>query len=68
MVAEPTATHKWCPFARVLYINGAFNRLATGKSPESAHCIGSECMAWRWFGAGEPEGGYCGLAGREGAI
>ena len=28
-------------------------------------CIGSKCMAWRWFGGTERSGqGYCGLAGR----
>lgn len=39
---------------------------------EQAHCIASDCMAWREFKGGmmrdggfEPtEGGYCGLAGK----
>ena len=30
-------------------------------------CIGSECMAWRWFDTEIKTDGYCGLAGKEGA-
>lgn len=29
-------------------------------------CIGSECMAWRWFDTEIKTEGYCGLAGRDG--
>lgn len=30
-------------------------------------CIGPECMAWRWNDTEIKNGGYCGLAGKEGA-
>lgn len=56
ILAEEEAKTKWCPEARILpnapgY--GAGNRFAEDPHPifmAETRCIGSACMAWRWFG------------------
>lgn len=69
-MTEAEAKTKWCPMVRVfdgwrtnreeVYVNGT-------------HCIGSDCMMWRWRVGDNstpipkhfPEaGGYCGLANK----
>lgn len=63
-MTEAEAKTKWCPFARVVSsqvgtetVFPAANRAAIrhdsgalefNANPESARCIGSACMAWRW--------------------
>ena len=34
---------------------------------EIEKCFADECMAWRWFAPAIKQGGYCGLAGKDGA-
>ena len=54
VVTEEEATKKTC-----------IQRLVSGWN--SAHCVGSHCMAWRWVKGSEKASvgrGYCGLAGR----
>lgn len=61
-MTEDEAKTKWCPFARVAWMEGQFpdgyaipvNRQATGERtkehehlPPEPKCIGSSCMAWR---------------------
>lgn len=45
-----------------------FNRLAVNGRPEpmlaqQGMCLGSGCMAWRWWEDRNLESGFCGLAG-----
>jgi len=85
-MTEDEAKLRWCPMVR--YYNGDDGANSTNRSPEvwskenhgatsrtNAHCIGSQCMAWRTshtsVTAGgtivteaEPGHGWCGLAGR----
>ncbi len=69
---EDEARGKWCPMARVAVMSdnperGAHNRLIDDekKLEGRAHCIASDCMAWRWHNANaEEEIGYCGAFGR----
>jgi hypothetical protein len=67
---EDEAKEKWCPMVRMMDDSSfnhpvAYNRCwlsgDTEDNPDEARCIGSRCMAWRWFIANEK--GYCGLAG-----
>lgn len=82
MMTEEQARSKWCPMNRASAGDGESNidnrpvehvkgddggwRL-TGLFHQSARCIASDCMAWRWSAdAREIEGralGACGLAG-----
>jgi hypothetical protein len=68
-MTEDEAKTKWCPFTRVMNINGqgGGNRWdksgAPAHSPNNSLCIGSACMAWRWGERLESER-YCGLAGK----
>lgn len=68
MVSEVEAAKKWCPFARIgdadlrwISVNRIVREDLNEGLPESARCVGSDCMAWRapWMGL---FGGYCGLA------
>tara|TARA_Y100001947_G_scaffold155109_1_gene160575 strand:+ start:3282 stop:3569 length:288 start_codon:yes stop_codon:yes gene_type:complete len=92
MLTEKQALEKWCPFVRAVathavsaeqtQISGdapVFNRYALEPQiyPKGTACIGSGCMAWRWFDQSQnytenlatrertqlPPVGYCGLAG-----
>ncbi len=76
---------KWCPFVRVTAdeVDGTINRWSLDNdnrsNPFGDHnaCIGSACMAWRWYrthinNPDNPKGdliesththGFCGLAG-----
>lgn len=72
-MTEDEAKAKWCPLARVWDIGMdrapvSFNRVEYGinrlEVPDSALCLGSGCMAWRWTGK---ETGFCGIAGSAGA-
>ena len=84
-MTEDEAKERWCPFAMVpTTLTTAEQKLAaTGNRGtamdqpyESARCIGSECMAWRWHVQVDSEhshvkgptvpkpDGYCGLAGK----
>ncbi len=57
---EEEAKTKWCPFVRLVVGAGekfapSCNRMATTEEPiftrfsQTASCIASECMAWRWI-------------------
>lgn len=74
---ESTAKTKWCPHSMTLESYAettAFNRNTNGQFV--GNCIGSECMAWRWWYDPEinynvealrgknPANGFCGLAGK----
>ena len=78
---EAAAKEKWCPFVRPVIGNGQMI-LPKGREPIRSepynavvgaedHCIGAQCMAWRWetyvrYGKMpeiSPTRGYCGLAG-----
>ena len=77
---ESEAREKWCPMTRfhATRENVYHNKLIeddndSGEaSAESANCIGSDCMMWRWnrdafaggSGRAEPTKGYCGLGGK----
>ncbi len=76
-MTEQEAKTKWCPFVRYVVIhqetNAAVNRwMSTSDkqlNPEPAHCIGSDCMAWRQTSEYQHPNehiktGYCGLAGK----
>ena len=80
-LTEDEARTKWCPMARVRDGDaGSYNRWITVRDDhgcrETAWCIASACMAWRWHAerqegfipAGwddpEPTRGYCGAFGR----
>lgn len=63
---EDDAKTKWCPFTRVQI----WEPIMEGDNPpvnredSNTRCIGSQCMAWRWFSEDyKGTGGYCGLAG-----
>ncbi len=76
-MTEKEASKRWCPFSRraaneprdVTYNRSRGNVII----PRNCHCIGSECIAWRWTEPlidgpdsyqSEPKPtGYCGLAG-----
>lgn len=45
-MTEDEAKTRWCPFANCAGDRG--NRDADGFRPKGK-CIGSACMAWRWF-------------------
>ncbi len=83
-MTEDEAKTKWCPMVR--YGVADDGKCSTNRSPEvwgpqhgatsrvNAHCIGSQCMAWRLMPKLEdpasgikmiPDGGYCGLAGEQ---
>jgi hypothetical protein len=80
ITTEHEAKTRWCPFSRVAVdwlgesgtVAATANRgLTTPAYPrgssDHANCLGSGCMAWRWWDDEEPEiferRGYCGLAG-----
>lgn len=72
-MTEDEAKKKWCPFSRVYtgYETPVANRnLPTVGDDETALCIGSECMTWRWEDKYSSvagvicQVGYCGLAGK----
>ena len=66
-MTEVDASCKWCPFARVVFaINGndamiVANRRIDGKAMESAHCLASKCMAWKWRDETKVRG-FCAMA------
>lgn len=76
-MTEAEAATKWCPHTRRYHSGGGYNRTDSNAKPGGTHCIGSQCMAWRWVkdelttfvanGQSIPdyksEHGYCGLAG-----
>lgn len=72
-MTEEEAKTKWCPFVRSMFSSSAAasNRDSDGKATRGTRCIGSACMAWRWFETTQEQGklpppysGYCGLAGK----
>ncbi len=80
-MTEEEAKQRWCPFAssRVVQqpLGGTDNKIHSFNSDDGevhTTCLGSACMAWRWYKdnrqeIGEceidaPERGYCGLAGK----
>lgn len=79
-MTEDEAKTKWCPMTRHGYGSEGvgINRMHNNKQPETARCIGSDCMMWRKGGisyAADREyseqeleviysHGYCGLAGK----
>lgn len=50
------AKEKICPYAMTACFMGAGDAL----------CEADTCMAWRWNDTEIKDGGYCGLAGKEG--
>ena len=51
ILTEKEAWTKWCPIVRTsFYARDPMNH-------RGAHCIASNCMAWRWQSEGK---GYCG--------
>lgn len=53
MTTEAEAKTKWCPFGRIGHRDGiAMNDPANPNF--SARCIGSDCMAWRWWNEDDP--------------
>ena len=42
-MTEDEAKTKWCPFSE--------------RANKNDHCLGSECMAWRWI-VDSPDSGY----------
>lgn len=63
-ITEAQAKNRWCPLVRALGYtpdpqthNYPVNRI-TGDT----YCIGSRCMAWRWY-EGDNRKGYCGAFG-----
>jgi hypothetical protein len=70
-MTEEEAKKKWCPQSRVGFPKSSLNRFSDGDFPQSSNCIGSNCMAWRYFPNNVPRDekphGYCGLAGKDGA-
>lgn len=72
MTPEEAKT-KWCPMVRMGSGGGntANNRWEDGEILHAMHCIGPDCMAWRWIPgmqeAGFKPGGYCGAFGKDGA-
>jgi hypothetical protein len=66
-MTEEQARTKWCPMVRFQHQLGT-NRDACFDHA-GTHCIGSDCMMWRWDVEACREGpevdhGYCGLAGK----
>ena len=77
LMTEAEALSKWCPFSRMLSHTSAqdgkgrmweggysYNRSAdSGETyiPTGAKCIGSACMAWRWFDTVSDDGTQCQL-------
>ena len=59
ILTEEEAKTKWCPETRIHEVRGAgvyVNKPITDENPHghanaaSVMCIGSACMAWRWYG------------------
>lgn len=75
MLTEAQARTHWCPFVRVVHTDAevgqivAANSWGDGQRSQACMCVGSMCMAWRWFEPSReaPEAahawGWCGLAG-----
>ena len=74
-MTEDEAKTKWCPFVRAIKLDDdttflrSMNGAVTGSLSEimdtvNDRCIGSQCMAWRYW-PHHPESGCCGLAGKE---
>lgn len=77
-MTEIEAQRKWCPFSRVSLITAAGGAAAANRNlrgalmhqaetygPNSANCIGTQCMAWR-RSAFDNNRGSCGLVSGEG--
>ena len=82
-MTENGAKKLWCPFARPVLLeqpgglmsgqlwvpHGRKTKISGDRiTAIEDHCIGSQCMAWRWTGKLQYKGGpraddgYCGLA------
>lgn len=71
-MTEDEAKTKWCPLARVAGQPVAGNRYPFDTDYSEKHafatCIGSDCMAWRWYARWPDDDkkawtGYCGAFG-----
>lgn len=49
LVTEEEAKTKWCPHVRVMnFAPDASHNPAVNRPTADYHCIGADCMAWRW--------------------
>lgn len=50
ILTEEEAKTKWCPYVRVEYgTTSGLNRDGLGCAADTAICLASGCMAWRWL-------------------
>ena len=58
-----------CPLSRPI-LTTVMDESGGGFKSEriAAACVGGDCAMWRWFDVTDPVEGYCGLAGRAGAL
>ena len=64
-MTEDEAKTKWCPHVRFTSNDERMYDNRPSRHPDTACCIASDCMAWRWVNPhSEAPDGYCGLAGR----
>lgn len=66
-VTEAKAKEKWCPHFRYSDKGHGAGAVGVNTYRDSANCIGSACMMWRWETVndeylGNKRLGHCGLA------
>jgi hypothetical protein len=71
IVKHSEANTKWCMNALVAHpIGTSVNRdRESGAPAKGTHCLGSQCMAWRWYDGSnvklEDRLGFCGMVVQE---